>query len=152
LPYRNGKGKGGHNRERTHCLRGHAYTPNNTRYLKSCPNTRQCRTCDYLRALACQDKRKVELVAAYGGKCSWPGCTVCDQDMLNLDHINDDGKDDRDNAARTTGYNFYIKIKRAGFPKDRFQLLCANHNLKKEILRRKALRAAHLQRLSEGSN
>lgn len=38
-------GKGGWQKKRTHCPKGHEYTPENTYRQPSKPNTRKCRTC-----------------------------------------------------------------------------------------------------------
>lgn len=74
-------------------------------------------------------------------QCSWPGCQIFDIDMLTLDHIDNDGAKHRAELGfpeRCGGgmflYNFIIKN---NFPKG-FQTLCANHQLKKEILRKRA--------------
>jgi hypothetical protein len=68
-------------------------------------------------------------------RCSYSGCEVVDPDMLGLDHVNDDGRDRR-NAGELRGNGLYrlaAKVK-----DDTLQTLCANHNLKKELMRRRA--------------
>ncbi len=87
---------------------------------------------------------KIETLSHYGpqGKlqCNWPGCMVCDVDMLSLDHINNDGADDRrKNDRGGGGIVTYQRLRKAGFP-DGFQTLCHNHQWKKELLRRRAAR------------
>ena len=66
--------------------------------------------------------------------CIWDGCTVVDPDMLTIDHVNNGGTQDRLMNGRG-GHDFYRRLQRDGFPEG-FQTLCANHQLKKEILRR----------------
>ena len=59
-------------------------------------------------------------VDAYGGHCE-----CCGEDrlvLLTMDHINNDGKQDR-------GRNIYRIAQQAGFPRDRFRLLCWNCNI-----------------------
>jgi hypothetical protein len=62
----------------------------------------------------------------YGGCCS--RCGLSDLDVLNIDHVNDDGRKHRALA----GSRLYRWIKRNHFPSD-LQVLCANCNLKKRI-------------------
>jgi len=47
-----------------------------------------------------------------------------------LDHINNDGNLER---LELKEHQIYYKAKREGFPKDRYQLLCANCNLAKGV-------------------
>lgn len=82
-------------------------------------------------------KVKTEVLAHYGPKgklrCSWSGCKVKDLDMLSLDYVNNDGARDR---ARGTGRGIYMKLRQQDFPGG-FQTLCYNHQMKKEIARRR---------------
>lgn len=80
---------------------------------------------------------KLEVMLHYG-----PGCAECgesDPDMLNLDHVNNDGKTHRVTRHNGQGSstNLYRKVRMAGFPNPYkgcyLQVLCANHNLKKQI-------------------
>lgn len=134
---RHGIGKGGVNRLRDECAYGHRYTPENTFLYKG--KCRQCRACYRRRARLGKDKLKADVIAAYGGKCAWSNCEVCDPDVLMLDHVKDDGARARRETPSLVGDKIYRFIKNAGYPSD-YQVLCANHNLKKEILRRKANR------------
>lgn len=90
---------------------------------------------------ATRDSRKIRVLTHYGnnGKllCCWEECTVCDPDMLSIDHKNNDGSQDRN--IRGTGNNLYLSLEKEGYPEG-FQTLCHNHQWKKEILRRRALR------------
>jgi glutamate/tyrosine decarboxylase-like PLP-dependent enzyme len=55
--------------------------------------------------------------------------------MLTLDHINNDGAKEREETGKS-GFNFYVHLRRLGYPEG-YQTLCANHQLLKEALRRK---------------
>jgi hypothetical protein len=90
---------------------------------------------------AFNERRKIRVLAHYGKDsmpvCCWEGCTVCDPDMLSIDHVFNNGAEDR--ATRGTGNNLYLSLEKEGFPEG-FQTLCHNHQWKKEIFRRKSLR------------
>lgn len=78
----------------------------------------------------CQ-KLRAEVLAAYGGKCSCPGCTITEPAFLEVDHIYNDGADHRREICggnSRSGIRFYTWLRKHGFPKDRFQLLCRNCN------------------------
>ena len=80
---------------------------------------------------------KVETLAQYGPhgelKCSWPSCSVYDVDMLSLDHIENNGAEERKRTGILGGYNLYVRLKAKDFPPG-FQTLCCNHQMKKAIL------------------
>jgi hypothetical protein len=85
---------------------------------------------------------KIEVLSHYGpaGKlqCAWPDCTVTDIDMLSLDHVLDDGAQERKNGHRGGGgIATYQRVRKAEFP-DGYQTLCHNHQWKKELMRRRA--------------
>ncbi len=84
-----------------------------------------------------RNELRIETFTRYGPdqklQCSWIGCDVTDPDMLVLDHINDDGAQQRKNGCGR-GWNFYRWLKKQNFP-DGYQTLCCNHNHKKELLR-----------------
>jgi len=67
-------------------------------------------------------KLKVEVINAYGGKCS-----CCGEDeliFLTIEHINHDGKKHRDRTG--AGKGMYRDLKRRGFPKNGFTVFCWN--------------------------
>lgn len=73
-------------------------------------------------------KIKTDVFMAYGRKCACCGESI--PLFLALDHIKNDGGKHR----RETGYittQMYRLVRRLGFPKDTFQLLCANCNFAK---------------------
>lgn len=67
---------------------------------------------------------KQEVVNAYGGEC-----LCCGEDrviFLTIDHIHDDGASHRREVGE--GSTMYKWLKKNGYPKDRFRLLCYNCN------------------------
>lgn len=84
-----------------------------------------CRACqaeyEYIRI-------KADVLNAYGRKCAC--CGETNPLFLNLDHVDNDGGEHR----RETGYittQMYRLARRLGYPKDKFQLLCASCNFAK---------------------
>lgn len=70
-------------------------------------------------------KLRQEVFENYGNSCECCGeDNIC---FLTIDHINDDGAEDRRRVAslKTT---FYTDLKRRGFPKDGLRVLCMNCN------------------------
>src|SRR5262249_45455410 len=65
-----------------------------------------------------------ELVQAYGGRCACRHCPETNTAFLCLDHANGDGKAHR----KKVGSHAYADLRRRGFPKDGFRLLCWNCN------------------------
>lgn len=72
-------------------------------------------------------KARAQVIVQYGAKCSCPGCPEKGLDFLTVDHIFCDGARHRKKHKS----NIYIWLRRNGFPKDRFQLLCFNCNCAK---------------------
>jgi hypothetical protein len=68
-----------------------------------------------------------EILEAYGHRCTC--CGESRQEFLAIDHIFNDGAEHRKQVGSSK--TFYYWLKRNGFPKDRFQLLCHNCNLAK---------------------
>lgn len=81
---------------------------------------------------------KLKALAIHGPngqvRCSWTGCMITDPDMLSLDHVNDDGRKRRA-AGEPRGNGLYRIACKKKFSD--LQTLCANHNLKKELIRRR---------------
>lgn len=71
-------------------------------------------------------KLKQEILNAYGRKCNC--CGEKEIIFLELDHINNDGKQHRKELKTVGSKAMYRYVKKHNFPKDRFQLLCANCN------------------------
>ena len=68
---------------------------------------------------------RAELLAAYGGRCAC--CGESEPIFLELDHTNGGGTKHRTTIGRSSK-TIYCLLKRQGFPKSGYQLLCANCN------------------------
>lgn len=71
-----------------------------------------------------QRKARAEVITAYGGKCQC--CGEVRLEVLDIDHIKNNG-----GAARRKGETanlLYGRLRKQGFPKDEYQLLCRNCN------------------------
>jgi hypothetical protein len=67
---------------------------------------------------------KKECLQHYGEICT---CGEADIDVLTLDHVNNDGAGHRKRIKSTSGYAFYLFLKRNHFPSDPpLQVLCGN--------------------------
>jgi hypothetical protein len=91
-----------------------------------------------------REKLKKEVMTHYGGgKAECVICGMNNIDALCLDHKDDNGSADRfKNMGKNlggSGSRFYGFLKKHNFP-DGYQTLCANHNLIKEIERKRKLR------------
>jgi hypothetical protein len=144
------------------CKRGHNFSDSNTYIDPS--GERHCIACreitrkkfwkthsDYLKNyrlrpgvraayLNSQRKMKLTVLTHYSPNqvlcCSWPGCFVDDLDELTIDHVNNDGATHREKNNRISGTSLHLWLKRYNYPTG-FQTLCANHQLKKEIVRKR---------------
>src|SRR5208337_5073104 len=92
------------------------------------PNRARCKKCsdkDAKKSLGINVQAKIEVLTHYGNnkelQCCWPNCTITDIDMLTLDHINNNGAEER-RKVRRTGVMLYRHIRTLDFPKD-FQTL-----------------------------
>lgn len=94
-------------------------------------------------------KLKAEVLTHYGksGKlqCCWEKCEVKDLDMLTLDHVNNDGSKCfiKGKTKRVGGTEMYRWARISRFPKG-FQTLCCNHQMKKELLRKRTIYEQHI--------
>ena len=89
---------------------------------------------------AYRQNRKLEVLTHYGKngrlQCCWQDCEINDPDLLTIDHIQNDGGCQRRNG-QGLGLKLYTDLRKRNYP-DGFQTLCWNHQMKKEILRRRA--------------
>ncbi len=69
---------------------------------------------------------RAETLAAYGHICACCGETRAE--FLAVDHTNGDGAAHRREIKAANGGAIYLWLKKRGFPKDRFRLLCHNCN------------------------
>ena len=67
-------------------------------------------------------KLRAEILAAYGGICGC--CAESREEFLSIDHIHGRGTHHR----REVGTGLYQLLKKLGFPKDKYRLLCMNCN------------------------
>lgn len=84
---------------------------------------------------------KQECMDAYGGKCAC--CGESELSFLTIDHVNNDGAEHRRTMVHKRGrvghatptggggYQFYLWLRREGYPQAGFQALCANCQLGK---------------------
>jgi hypothetical protein len=84
-------------------------------------------------------KVKYEVLSHYGKGgtllCCWRGCGCIDPDMLTLDHVENDGAQQRRDGLYG-GVRGYLQLRRRQYPSG-YQTLCANHQFKKEMMRRR---------------
>ncbi len=90
-----------------------------------------CRTCwlpiARARHLRFRRRLKSEVLSHYSkGEPRCACCGVTEIEFLTLDHINDDGKEDR--KRHGLGMVFYARMKKLGYP-DHLQVLCFNCNI-----------------------
>jgi len=94
----------------------------------------RCEHPDRVHRLAKQsrDKLKQEVLSHYGARCIC--CGEQGIAFLTIDHINNNGKDDRIQllGSNKGGYGFYRKIRQMGYP-PQYQVLCWNCNHAKAI-------------------
>jgi len=72
---------------------------------------------------------KQKIIEAYGGKCTCCGETTLE--FLTIDHINNDGAEDRRQNGKKSGGKLYRWLIKNNFPKEEYQLLCYNCNCAK---------------------
>lgn len=97
------------------------FTPYEWKYGSS----HTCRECRYRNNARNRWNLKLEMIQAYGGSCNC--CGELEPKFLTLDHINGGGSRDRGIYAGGT-YNLLYALKREGWPKDKYQVLCMNCN------------------------
>ena len=78
---------------------------------------------------------RLDVIAHLGGKCACCGETTLE--FLAVDHINTDGAAHRRSLTRS-GYSgrshlVWADIRRRGYPRDEFQVLCHNCNAAKNL-------------------
>jgi hypothetical protein len=76
-------------------------------------------------------KLKLDVIEAYGGVCAC--CGDAHHEFLTIDHIDGRGAAHRLELSKGKKSNygtvsFYIWLRKNGFPKDNFRLLCFNCN------------------------
>ena len=75
-----------------------------------------------------QRMRRLQILRRMGGRCV---CCCEDRlEFLHVDHVKGDGAEHRTNLKKMHR-TLWTDLEESGYPKDRFQLLCANCNLAK---------------------
>jgi len=69
-------------------------------------------------------RNRDELIEAYGGQCACANCPETNSAFLTLEHINGGGKQHR----AVVGRHAYADLRRRGWPKEGYTLLCWNCN------------------------
>lgn len=69
---------------------------------------------------------RMQMIAAYGGKCVC--CGESEVAFLELDHINGGGRAHRRELGSSSSKTMYLWLQKRGWPREGFQLLCANCN------------------------
>jgi 5-methylcytosine-specific restriction endonuclease McrA len=77
-------------------------------------------------------KIKLDGIKQYGGKCVC--CGISEVKFLTIDHINGRSKEKKyPCGSKPTGLMLWVMLKRLGWPKSNYQLLCFNCNCAKGI-------------------
>jgi len=99
---------------------------------------RSCRNCHATKNTI---QLKIDVFKHYANngkiECSAKDCHISDIDMLTIDHIKNNGAKHRKQLRgdRKGSGPIYRILKKLGYPKGNYQILCWNHNSKKEIIR-----------------
>lgn len=83
----------------------------------------RCKKCYGNRERA---RYRIQFLEAYGGKCHC--CGEADPRFLTLDHVQDDGNEERQIYSCQ---QIYMLAKKQGYPKDKYQIACCNCNFGK---------------------
>lgn len=94
-----------------------------------------------------RDRVKAEGIEHYGGACAI--CGIDDPDVLTIDHIYDDGEKER--RENRSSRDIWEHLVREGYPPGKYQLLCANCNLKKMVKRRRAKSNARVEEIIQNT-
>lgn len=110
------------------------YRAKNMSHREDCHS--YCKSCQKQYVIDGKRKKRQrlrkEVMEGYGGKCAH--CGFDDDRALVLDHVNDNGAEERKQWIGKADF-FYQKIINDGLPSD-YQVLCANCNTIKEFERR----------------
>lgn len=76
-------------------------------------------------------KLRLEAVAAYGGMCAC--CGESEPQFLAIDHIFNDGSEERRRLNGKRGAEFLRWLRAKGWSRDRYRLLCHNCNMSRSF-------------------
>lgn len=82
-----------------------------------------CKKCTLKSAYKARIKARNDCLVAYGNKCFC--CGEIKSEFLGIDHINGGGREHR----KVVGARIYFVVRKEGYPKDKYRLLCHNCNL-----------------------
>lgn len=85
-----------------------------------------CISCDRMIDRKRGREKKLEVIKAYGGCCEC--CGESNFEFLSIDHKDGDGSEHRKQLGLSTSKYLYNWLKKNGYPKDKFRLLCMNCN------------------------
>lgn len=112
------------------------YSIDHSKYLcKSCEKQRAQRKYIERKELIREQQRiydlscKQKVIDAYGGKCACCGENTIE--FLTVDHINNDGAEDRKGNGNKLGGKLYRWLIKNNFPQGMYQILCYNCNCAK---------------------
>ena len=92
-----------------------------------------CRTCRNHDDRMSKLRVKAATMLVYGGKCVC--CGETNLVFLTIDHIDEMGSAHRKTFRNSgAGSNLYSWLKKQGYPKDNYQILCFNCNFAKHVL------------------
>lgn len=76
-----------------------------------------------------EQKNKIKIIQKYGEKCVC--CGESRYEFLTIDHIKNNGAEERKTTKQGTGGKLYRWLIKNNFPNDNYQLLCFNCNCSK---------------------
>ncbi len=85
-----------------------------------------CKRCQRAKWNRRKRAEKTALIANYGGACVC--CGESRMEFMSIDHINGGGKKHRLETGGGCSGHFYRWLRRQGYPKDGYRLLCHNCN------------------------
>jgi len=85
----------------------------------------ECKACVSSRQQGYRQTAKADMIEAYGGKCQC--CGEGEPGFLTIDHVNGNGNKHRQ-QLKLGGWSFYLWLKKQGYPKGEYRLLCYNCN------------------------
>lgn len=97
--------------------------------IVKCGYSSWCKYCVAWKGRVDNKILKMEMILAYGGMCTCCGETGLE--FLTLEHVHNDGKAHRD-AIGGLGIKVWSDLKKRGWPKDDYTILCWNCNCAKK--------------------
>jgi hypothetical protein len=76
-------------------------------------------------------QEKLDVIKSYNCKCNC--CGETNHKFLTIDHVYGRNEDEKVNKSKHSGLQLYRYLKKMGYPKEKYQLLCWNCNSAKFI-------------------